>query len=147
MNRFVVFFLPLFIFLASCEEEAPVGNEPLDEMSEVPAIVSAVLVKENNGYWLELVIEDGDGNIGTEDPDKEVVLVKDGRDSTIAVSYPLPPLSPNSERLAIRAEVEVELIQPSTEIANSNQWFCRVQVVDRSANWSNTVTTNTLTLP
>jgi hypothetical protein len=146
MNKSIFVWLCLGFILGGCEPDIPADDEVLEPLSEIPKMVSADIRLEDNAYWLQVTVEDGDGNIGTTDPDDQIVRVVDGRDPSIVVFYPLPPVAPLGDRVAVRAHFDLELIKPESTINGSSSWFCRVSVMDRSLNLSDTLETNIVNL-
>jgi len=133
-------------FFSSCESEDPESDARLEPVSEIPAILSAVVRMESDTYWLDVNFRDGNGDVGYDDPDKGVFFVWDSRDTSIMEWYPLPPVSPLDSSIAVDVSLSLELVKPTDNIAGSSNWSAVVQLEDRSGNRSDKVVTNVVNL-
>ncbi len=134
--------LSLFL-LAACRKEAALDPVPAIELvSAGPQQVTAF----DEPVVLRFTYADGDGDLGTEDPDAYTLWVKDSRLGS-ADGYHIPPLAPLDAQVAIRGELEVELTSLFL-LGNSGQEVMTYSffVTDRAGNRSNTLTTAAITV-
>ena len=94
--------------LTACETTS---DEPA--FSTVPALtLEAVSATELTAFTDSLVLtigyQDGDGDLGSSDPDERLITVRDSRLSE-ADTYYLPPLAPEGTAVSIRGEIDFVL--------------------------------------
>ncbi|HQW86216.1 MAG TPA: hypothetical protein PLH93_03470 [Flavobacteriales bacterium] len=129
--------------LASCRKEAVL--DPVPAITLVSAGPQQVLAF-GEPVVLRFTYADGDGDLGTDDPDAYTLWVKDSRLGT-ADGYHIPPLAPPDAQVAIRGELEVELT-PLFLLGNSGQEVMTYgfHITDRAGNRSNELTTTAITV-
>ena len=139
----IVIAIILASVLASCRKEAVL--DPVPEIVLVSAGPQQV-VAFDEPVILRFTYADGDGDLGTDDPDAYTLWVKDSRLGT-ADGYHIPPLAPPDAEVAIRGELEVELT-PLFLLGNSGQEVMTYSfhVTDRAGNRSNELTTPAITV-
>lgn len=152
-------FLFLFIICLSvaCTKESTTTNDinnPNPNLSEIPEIdlkgVSATTVTASTDS-LAFLIEytDGDGDLGTNDPDDTVIELVDKRDSeTLVFNYHLQPLAPPDSEIAITGELNIVLDHTIIldENNDSETTTFTIRLKDRAGNWSNVVETEMITI-
>lgn len=128
----------------ACKKKGP----PFPVEPEIRIIsVEPTTVKE---FVDQLVVvleyQDGDGDLGFEHPDSLSLRVLDNR-LTAPDWYHVPPRAPLGEDLPIQGTLEFQI--NSTFILGSAQQETTtftIQIKDRAGNWSNEVTTPTITI-
>ena len=129
--------------LAACRKEAVL--DPVPAITLVSAGPQQVMAFDEP-VVLRFTYADGDGDLGTDDPDAYTLWVKDSRLGT-ADGYHIPPLAPPDAQVAIRGELEVELT-PLFLLGNSGQEVMTYSffLTDRAGNRSNELTTAAITV-
>lgn len=128
----------LFALPGGCrKEEAP---DPIPVI-EFIAISDEVVESFSNAVRITVRYRDGDGDLGSPDPDDNTLRVRDARlpgDDW----YHLPPLTPDLQPLNIEGTFEVEL-NPLFILGNGLEEVTSftLQVRDRAGNWSNQIST------
>lgn len=97
---------------------------------------------------IKIVIKykDGDGDLGSEDPDDLNIYVKDNRLDNPDF-YHLQALAPPTKKLAIEGELVIRL--KNTFLigsGNSESTSYEVKLRDRAGNWSNSIVTDFITI-
>ncbi|MBK9701736.1 MAG: hypothetical protein IPO79_17075 [Flavobacteriales bacterium] len=135
--------LGMVLTLAACRKEAALDPVPAIELVSVgPQQVMAF----DEPVRVRFTYADGDGDLGTDDPDAYTLWVKDSRLAT-ADGYHIPPLAPPDAQVAIQGELEVEL-SPLFLLGNSGQEVMTYSffVTDRAGNRSNELSTSAITI-
>ncbi|MBX2978372.1 MAG: hypothetical protein KF905_03680 [Flavobacteriales bacterium] len=126
-----------------CKKEQVRPNVPAIELLSVsPLQVSSF----GEGVKVRIRYEDGDGDLGFADPDTYALEVKEAR-LNAADRYHVPPLAPEGSTVSIQGDLEVELT-PLFLLGNGTQeqTTYTIRLRDRAGNWSNRVTTPTITI-
>ncbi len=142
--------LTVILGWAGCEKETRTEGDPAPPVSEVPAITLGSMATDYNEFddvVLKVNYIDGDGDIGYANADSSVVFVTDNRDD-ILFTFHVPPLSPEGVEVPIQGtlNVVIENVVLLNQTGSSETVTFTVQMVDRAGNWSNNVTTPTLTI-
>lgn len=139
------------IALLFCLTCAACKKEEAIEFSRIPTVkvidVSPRTVQEfTDLVSIRLEYTDGDGNLGSPNPDQAVVLVTDSRLST-PDTYHLPPLAPPDANIPIKGVVDV-VLKNSFVLGNAQQQTITysVQLQDQSGNKSNVAQTPAITI-
>lgn len=142
---YTVLALVALCFFAAC------GKDEGVVFSEVPLIrISAVQPMTVQEFEERITItidyEDGDGDLGFEDPDEYSLEVLDSR-LTEPDLYHVPPLSPVGSTISIKGSFNIEL-KNSFLLGNGNQESVtyKIKIRDRKGNWSNEVQTPVVTV-
>jgi len=130
-----------FLSLFSCET---INDEPVFDLPpsiKITAISQDTLVEFVDRLVLTIEYEDGDGDLGNENPDVNSIFVKDSRLEN-ADEYYLPPLAPDSAMVSITGLFNLELSHTFL-FGNGTEelTFFEVFVMDRAGNMSETVAT------
>ena len=137
-TKIVGIVLIIALSLTSCLKPEVFPNEP--------AILFESIVIMGDSADLTISFVDGDGDIGTSDPDIYSVSIKDARLNTPDY-YHINPLTPPGETLQI--EGELTFILPGIFVIGSgtqeNTSF-KVKLQDRAGNWSNEVTSTQISV-
>lgn len=129
-------------------------NNPNPAISDIPeitllAVNPTTVIQHQDSILFNIQYTDGDGDLGTADPDQISVELIDNRDPDILVfGYHLSPRTPDGSSLAIQGELSIVL--NNTILLNDNntqeQTTFSIRVIDRAGNWSNVVETETVTI-
>jgi hypothetical protein len=135
----------------SCKKKYE-DNEPNPPISHTPEIelvkVSPTTVQQlDDSIVFTIHYTDGDGDLGFASADSMSVELTDNR-FPLTFYYHLQPLSPNNTTVAITGELPIVL--DNTILQNSNnqpeQATFSIRIKDRANNWSNKITTQTITV-
>jgi hypothetical protein len=151
-------FLVLILCLVfSCTKENVTTNDvnnPNPEISPIPEI-SLISVSNTNVKSgvdsLSFVIDyvDGNGDLGTEDPDESSIEIVDQRDPALLIfNYHLQPLAPLGSEIAITGELNI-VLDNTILLDDSNDTETTtftIRLKDREGNWSNVLETETITI-
>jgi len=127
--------LGICLIQSGCKE-TPEPVLPIVPVLRVKSISPSAVQNFDNLVVLELEYEDGDGDLGEEDPDKKTLWVKDSRLAD-ADLYHVQPIAPPDENVPIQGIIRVEI--PNVFIignGNSEEVFFRVKIQDRAGHWS-----------
>ncbi len=127
-----------------CKKPKDIGVVPLIELVSI----SPMEVEEfRDSVIVTIRILDGNGDIGTQDPDDNTVVVQDQRYENPDY-YHLPPFTP--EGTEVKVEGTVNIFIPTlvriSEREDREQTRIDIKLVDRAGNWSNTLTTPPITI-
>ena len=141
----------MFLALGSCRTEEGVlllTEEPVIELIEVTPASYQV-----QQYVDELVFtisfSDGDGDLGTDDPDIPSIELVDTRDpSVLTFEYHLPPRTPAGSEIKIIGQLNIILDHTILidENNDSETTTFKIKIKDRAGNWSNEVETPEITI-
>ena len=143
MNKLILISLSI-ILLFSCKKDD-------EAYSDIPEIEFVSLTPSSTSEFssnIKLIIsyKDGDGDIGTDDPDEYTLLIHDSR-LPDADEHHIQPLTPPSSKIQIEGELQINLAglfvlgSDSTETTSFT-----VKLKDRAGNWSNELTTSSITV-
>lgn len=133
----IILIIPLLFF--GCKKEE------LREDMDVPYIsikrITPKIVQEfTESVLLEIAYEDGNGDLGFQNPDVLSLSVQDSRLNTPDF-YHIPPLAPDGEEIYIKGTFNVYLNTTFLiGVGSSEKLTYSVRIKDRAENWSNTVT-------
>ena len=126
-------------------------KEELREDMDVPYIsikrITPKIVQEfTESVLLEISYEDGNGDLGFHDPDVLSLSVQDSRLETPDY-YHIPPLAPDGEEIYIKGTFNIYLNTTFLiGVGSSEKLRYTVKIRDRAENWSNTVTSEEITV-
>ena len=140
-------YIMLFTLLLACSKD----EDESEELSNDPSIsfvsIDPTEVENfNNSITLTIKYKDNNGDLGFEDPDVNSLYVKDARLDT-ADYYHVPPLAPLDKNLIIEGQLEI-VLNSMFILGNGDQEYAAlsVKIRDRAGNWSNQITTPTITI-
>jgi hypothetical protein len=139
----IILIIPLLFF--GCKKEE------LREDLDVPYIsikrITPKIVQEfTESVLLEIAYEDGNGDLGFQNPDVLSLNVQDSRLNTPDF-YHIPPLAPDGEEIYIKGTFNVYLNTTFLiGVGSSEKLTYSVRIKDRAENWSNTVTSEEITV-
>ena len=149
-------FLSMTFLLAACTKETtsmsendinpPIGDAPTIELLQVTPTTAKQYV---DSIAFTIQYQDGDGDLGTADPDIPSITLIDNRDPDILVfDYHLSPRTPEGAELTIQGELTV-VLPNSILLDDSNQaetTTFSISITDRAGNESNIVETESITI-
>lgn len=127
----------------ACKKEEKYSNTPAIEFV---SLSPSSTTEFSRNIKLVISYKDGDGDIGTDDPDAYTLLIKDARLPN-ADEFHIQPLTPPGSAIQIEGELNISLPglfvlgTDSTETTSFN-----VKLKDRAGNWSNEVSTSSITV-
>ena len=147
--RLIKSHIVLSLFLAfistGCEPEI-LEAFPDEPAIELISISSDKIVQFKDQLVIRLNYKDGNGDLGSYDPDVKTVWVKDDR---LAEPdwYFLAPLGPPDQEVAIQGTIDIKL-NGTFLLGTSDEesTFYNIKILDRSGNWSNTILTPSITI-
>ena len=147
-----LFFL---LFLSACTKETfeTIENDINPTVSSTPEItLLGVNTNEVTEYTDSLVFTieflDGDGDLGSEDPDHATIELIDQRDpESLVFMYHLSPRAPDAD-IVIQGTIDIVLNNTIIldEANSSEATTFKIRIVDQAGNWSNEVETETITI-
>lgn len=137
--------------VVGCKKDDPENSEPLDPISEVPAIeivsISPGTVAQFDDLTFVIKYTDGDGDLGFEDADAKSLFITDNR-ASIVHEFHIPPLAPSGETITIEGNLQVVLSNVIVlDQANSSETATfDVYITDRAGNMSNVEVSPSVTI-
>jgi len=155
MFKRVILFSVLICTLVSCTKDLDdkmEDNNQQDPISEVPAIsLISVSTNEVIAYEDPLIFKisytDGDGDLGSEDPDVYSIELIDNRDPALFVfNYHLSPRTPDGTSLAVQGDLDIVLDNSIllNDMNDSEMTTFSIRIKDEAGNWSNVVETEAI---
>ncbi len=129
---------------SSCKKEEKISEVPAIEFISISPKSS---VEFQNQVVIRICYVDGDGDLGSTDPDVYSVFVKDKR-LPAADEYHLQPLTPPDQSLQIQGELDIVLtgLFVIDTANNSESTNFTVEIKDRAGNTSNSIETSNITI-
>ena len=137
--------LSVIVFFYSCKQEEIVVVSTLP-LIKLVSVSKTSVVQFKDSLVITIEYNDGDGDIGETDPDKNAIQIKDSRLSKPDF-YFVKPLSPPGSSIKTKGTIAVQLKNTfllgtaATEVTNYE-----LRLKDRAGNWSNTITTPDITI-
>lgn len=152
MRKFSIIIFILLLQL-SCKKKVddpvPAENIPV---SNVPSIklekVIPMAVKEfKDSIVFTIFYQDGNGDLGFENADSMAISLTDSR-AELVREYHIPPLAPSGTGIAIQGRLNVVLDHTNLLDQNSTSETAvyKIKIRDRTGQWSNTVSTEAVTI-
>lgn len=128
----------LVIVLGGCKKEDTYPSEPEIELLSITPLE---LVQFEDNISLRIKYRDGNGDLGDENPDADVLRVKDSRLSE-PDWYHVQPLAPIGSEVAIEGELDITL-NTLFLLGNGSQESTTfsIRIRDRAGNFSNEIVT------
>ncbi len=155
LQKIFFFFIICFAFACTKESTSLVDvNDPNPVIADEPSIellsISSNTVKASQDS-ISFIIEyiDGNGDLGTTDPDETSIELVDQRDAqTLVFRYHLQPLAPDGSEITITGELNIVLDHTILldENNDSETTTFTIRIKDRAGNWSNRVETENITI-
>jgi len=136
--RVLFFILIVTLVFSSCKKEDTVSSEPEIELLNVSPLE---VVQFDTVITVKIKYRDGNGDLGDENPDADVLRVKDSRLSE-PDWYHVQPLAPLGSEIAIEGELDITL-STLFLLGNGSQETTTfsIRIRDRAGNYSNEVVT------
>ncbi len=147
-NKFLILCLFASIsctqFFSCATTKDPVGPDVVPKIKIIS--ISPQTIQQFQPVEITLEFEDGDGNIGEENPDTKTLSVKDSR-LPEADMYHVPPMSPPDTEVPIKGTFKVTVRNVFLfGNGNSEQLYFTLQLKDKNGNSSNSEQTQTITV-
>lgn len=157
MNRASPYIVFIFLFMVNaCTVTTTTESQQNDDLipNEIPEIsflnISDTVVKQYvDSIAFSISYRDGDGDLGTTDPDATVIELVDSRDAQLLVfGYHLSPRAPQGTAVAIEGSLDIVLNNTILLDQNndSESTTFLIRVVDREGQWSNQVESPVVTI-
>ncbi|MEO0468734.1 MAG: hypothetical protein AAF206_03865 [Bacteroidota bacterium] len=132
--------------LISCAEEPSIEPRVPEPQIEIVSITPTEVQEFNNEVVITISYTDFNGDLGTEDPDEQTLLVQDSRLDT-PDGFHVPPIAPIGEEVPISGTLVIPL-NPLFLLGNGDQEtaFFTLKIKDRAGNWSEEVISETVTI-
>lgn len=141
----VLMLLGVFAFTSSCKKEEEIAEAKAPVIGVI-SIGPDTVTQFTDSVFVEILYEDPNGDIGSDDPDGQDIEVKDSRLNTPDY-YHLKPLTPAGYSLFIRGKLRIKL---NTLFLLGNGQFetvtFTIKLRDQSGKWSNEVTTDPIVI-
>jgi hypothetical protein len=136
-HGFMLLFL-VFALSGGCKKEATIERIPT---LEFVSISESEVIEFTNAVEVVIKFTDGDGDLGSPNPDVNTLRVKDSRLLNYDW-YHVPPMTPDLEELQIEGSYTVTL-NPLFILGNGDaeEATFTLQIKDRAGNWSNAIVT------
>jgi hypothetical protein len=122
----------------------PLGNIPVIEFENIS---TTDVVEYQDTIIFTIFYQDGNGDIGTLDPDASTIELIDNRDSVnLIFNYHLSPRSPAGSEIAIQGTLDV-VLEHSIILDDNNaseETTFSLRIKDAAGNWSNRVDSPTV---
>ena len=142
MKSFIYILIPVIIFSCKKEEEKYPDTPEIEFVGMTPTSTTEF----QDQVKITISYKDGNGDLGTEDPDFYSLLIKDARLSAYD-EYHIQPLSPPGQTLQIEGDLDIVLTGLFVlDTVNSETTSFSIKMRDRAGNWSNEVQTSSLTI-
>jgi hypothetical protein len=106
-----------------------------------------VLQEFSSPVEFTITYTDGDGDLGFSDPDRYAIVLQDARLAQPDLYY-VQPLAPIGSNVPIQGKLTIKLnsifLLGSGNVAETTTF--NIRIVDRAGNWSNIVTSPTITI-
>ncbi|MCB0703759.1 MAG: hypothetical protein KDC34_00550 [Saprospiraceae bacterium] len=154
--RIFLSIIGLLFLLNSCTKETQdtIENEVNPTISNTPKIEllevnqqSVVAYEDQLIFTIEYL--DGDGDLGSLDPDKMNIELVDQRDPALLIfGYHLSPRAPEGSEISIQGTLDIILdntILLDSDNSTENTTF-KIRILDEAGNWSNEVESPVITI-
>ena len=138
-------FVLISTLMLSCNTDS---NEIFSKIPEINIANTSPLSLKAYRQNVQIVLgyTDGDGDLGWIDPDKYSIYVLDSRLSE-EDEYHVPPLAPDGAVIPIQGKLLVELHNSFLLGSGGSETITyTIRMQDRAGNWSNSVTTPSITI-
>ena len=139
--RDLIYILIMLLFL-SCKKDDDTFAPTIEFKSIGPSTVQEYIDDIN----ITISYVDGDGDLGENNPDMYNLFVLDSRNG-IKYKFRIPELSPSGNEIAIEGNFNIKINGSGiTNGSTSQQVNYDIYVTDRAGNFSNTVSTSSITI-
>lgn len=146
----------LVLTFSACDDEPKITettiNDPNPTISNIPEIeldevVPLAVQQFEDSIKFTVSYIDGNGDLGTLDPDEHTIELVDNR-ANLLFTYHLSPRAPAGTEITIQGTLDI--ILDNTIILDpmntSETATFSIRIRDRAGNWSNTVTSEEITI-
>jgi hypothetical protein len=145
LQHYILGVLTLAMLSISCQKE---GENVLSftPFLELESINKDIITEFEDSVIIYVNFEDGDGDLGRQDPDSNSLYIKDSRLAN-AEYYHIPPITPDDEKLQTIGKFRVFI--PTLFVIGSEsreKATISIRVKDQSGKWSNEITTPEITI-
>jgi len=136
--------IAMIMFLAACEKgEEALGPEPVITFVSVSP---STVVQYTDSLIFTIEYTDGDGDLGSNDPDSKNLYLTDSRNN-VTYQYRVKELAPAGSTIAITGTLSVVLDNVGLINGSTSETATfDIYVTDRAGNQSNTVTSSEVTI-
>lgn len=152
MKKSLIFIPWLILLIAGCkkdDDDDTTANPPLSDTPfiEFKSVNKTTVQQFTDSLVFIIFFQDGDGDIGFEDADSIALNLVDNR-VPLTHSYHLPPFAPTGADLSVQGSLNVVLQNTILIDQNSSSETATftLQLRDRAGNWSNEVSSPTITI-
>lgn len=143
ITKIALFIISLLLILSCKKEDETYSTTPEIEFI---SLTPSTTPEFSQDVRLVIKYKDGDGDIGTEDPDSYSLFVKDARLPN-ADEYHVQPLSPPGSNIQIEGELKIKLAGLFVIGTDSTEKTSfKVKLKDRAGNFSNEISTTSITI-
>ncbi len=145
LHHYLLGLISVLFLSASCQKE---GENVLSftPYLELESINKEIITEFEDSIIIYVNFEDGDGDLGRQDPDSNSLYIKDFRLNK-AEYYHIPPITPDDEKLQTIGKFRVFI--PTLFVigsGNEEKTDITIRVKDQSGKWSNSITTPKITI-
>ena len=146
MKKTILYLFLIIIICISCVKESDELVFDVAPAIELVEISQDTLYEFATPLTIKIKYEDGDGDLGTSDPDVNSIFVKDQRLEK-ADEYYLGPLAPQDAQISIQGTINLELANLFL-LGNGTKenTIFSIYFVDRAGNQSNVIETEPITI-
>ncbi len=131
--------------LSFCQKGEPLSDTPAIKFVSASSTELTALA---DSLTLTISYEDGDGDLGENNPDAVNCLVQDSRSPSLLYQLRIKQLAPTGANIAIKGELALAL--PPTGLVDDNNSeepaTFTIKVIDRAGNVSNRVSSPVITI-
>lgn len=143
--HYILLLLALVLLNAACQKE---GENVLSftPFIELESVNSEIIKEFEDSVIIFVNFEDGDGDLGRQDPDSNSLYIKDSRLPN-AEYYHIPPITPDDENLQTIGKFRIFI--PTLFIlgsGNTENVTINIRVKDQSGKWSNEIASPEFTI-
>ena len=143
-NLYIIAVLALISFYGCWQEEVVTVNKT--PLIQLVSVSSQNIKQFKDSVVITFEYKDGDGDIGETDPDKNSIQIKDSR-LTKPDYYFIKPLAPPGSEISFKGTIALQIKSLFLlGTANSEITTLELRIKDRAGNWSNVITTPTITI-
>ena len=142
-------------FIVSCTTFSTTTDEGEEQLaiSEIPKIELISVIPNQVQEFTDSIIfkikyTDGNGDLGSFNPDATPIEIKDNRDESLIFRFPLQPLSPANSNIIIQGELDIVLkniilLDDNNQMETTN---FSIRIKDEANQWSNIVSSESVTV-
>ncbi len=146
----------IVVGLFSCTKTSSttIEDDPNDAISDIPEITLLSFAPQDPKQYLDSIVFqinyiDGDGDIGSLDPDETVIELRDTRDPDLFFfEYHVSPRAPQGADISIQGTLDIVLNHTILldDDNETEQTTFKIRLRDQANNWSNDLETGLITV-